>query len=291
MFDPDKIVVLDELEGLMPALTDRQLKNLEESLIEEGGAISDLWVWIAPDDRAILVDGHNRYKLCRMHDLPFAMKRVFETAKTIEEVMFRMRKAAVGQRNLPEAIEQHHRGQMILHRVEQKKEKPTKAVKEVSKDVGLSERQCWRDYDRAKIMAEMPDSLQTEGVQGLCLQDLKKFDMLGEEEQLAAVERAGNVTDKIAHELRRMATVKGTPLYNAEKAAKKKKADKEREVAVKKGLFVVCLEHLGKANKAMRSIKTKHKIPPGKFSKIHDLLQRLDKAINQWKDDYAAKES
>lgn len=291
MFDANNIEIFDELESLLPPLTDRQMKNLEESLIEEGGAYSDLWIWVNTKGKGVLVDGHNRYKLCRQHDLPFGMKRVFDSAKTIEEVMYRMRKAAVGQRNLADALEQHHIGQMILYRVKKKGDKPTDAVKEVSEDVGISERQCWRDYDRAKITDAMPKEVRTTGVHSLGLKDLKKFDLLNTDEQLATIDRTGDDANKIASEMRRMATVKGTPLYSAEKAEQKQRAEKEREAAKKKGLFVVCLEYLGKANKAMLSIKSEHKIPTGKFSRVHDLMNRLDEKINAWKKEAAEKEN
>ena len=55
----------EEFQKLIPALTDEELKGLEASILAEG-CRDALVVW-----GDVLVDGHNRYKICMQHDVPF----------------------------------------------------------------------------------------------------------------------------------------------------------------------------------------------------------------------------
>ncbi len=54
-----------EFEQLLPPLSEGDLEALEESLLEEG-CRDPLILW-----NGIVVDGHNRYRLCTKHSLPF----------------------------------------------------------------------------------------------------------------------------------------------------------------------------------------------------------------------------
>ena len=54
-----------EFEGLIPPLTDKEYSGLEQSIINEG-CRDALICW-----GDILVDGHNRYRICEKHNLPF----------------------------------------------------------------------------------------------------------------------------------------------------------------------------------------------------------------------------
>ena len=59
------MIIDEELQNLIPALTDEEFKGLEASIIAEG-CRDALVVW-----GDILVDGHNRYRICKEHNLPF----------------------------------------------------------------------------------------------------------------------------------------------------------------------------------------------------------------------------
>ena len=59
------MIIDNEFEQLIPPLTDYELKNLEDSIIAEG-CRDPLVVW-----GDILIDGHNRYKICSKHDIKF----------------------------------------------------------------------------------------------------------------------------------------------------------------------------------------------------------------------------
>ncbi len=54
-----------EFESLIPRLTDEEFSQLEKNIIEDG-CRDALVLW-----EDILVDGHNRYRICQKHGIPF----------------------------------------------------------------------------------------------------------------------------------------------------------------------------------------------------------------------------
>lgn len=65
----DNIKIDPEFERLIPPLTSEELEQLEASLQQEG-CREALIVWQSGDGY-ILVDGHNRYRLCQQHNIEF----------------------------------------------------------------------------------------------------------------------------------------------------------------------------------------------------------------------------
>ena len=61
-----ELTVDPEFRDLIPPLNEEELKLLEESLVADG-CESPLTVW-----NGVIVDGHNRYAICRKHDIPFS---------------------------------------------------------------------------------------------------------------------------------------------------------------------------------------------------------------------------
>jgi hypothetical protein len=68
----EKITILPELDNLIPPLSDEELSNLEASIKEEG-CRDPLIIWVNNGDH-VLVDGHNRYRICKHHNIPFRVK-------------------------------------------------------------------------------------------------------------------------------------------------------------------------------------------------------------------------
>lgn len=91
------VAVDSEFAALIPPLTAEERQQLEENIVEHGGARDPLVVW-AHADSLTLLDGHNRYEICSRLDLPF----------DIQEMEFGSREAAadwidrnqLGRRNL-----------------------------------------------------------------------------------------------------------------------------------------------------------------------------------------------
>jgi len=65
--------ILQELESLIPPLSNEEFKQLERNILEEG--IRDpLITW-----NGILIDGHNRYRIAQKHDLNYeTIEKEFE---------------------------------------------------------------------------------------------------------------------------------------------------------------------------------------------------------------------
>ena len=61
---PD-IIIDEQFQYLLPELSKETYKDLEVNLLEFG-CLFPLVLW-----RGILIDGHNRYKICEEHKIPF----------------------------------------------------------------------------------------------------------------------------------------------------------------------------------------------------------------------------
>ena len=61
-----ELTINASLENVMPPLQEMELKLLEDSLLSEG-CRDPLVVW-----NGVIVDGHNRYRICRENEIPFS---------------------------------------------------------------------------------------------------------------------------------------------------------------------------------------------------------------------------
>ena len=86
------LTVDPEFRDLIPPLNEEELKLLEESLVADG-CESPLIVW-----NGVIIDGHNRYAICRKLDIPFSIQE--KNFDTREEVMLWMLRNQLGRRNL-----------------------------------------------------------------------------------------------------------------------------------------------------------------------------------------------
>jgi len=86
------INIIDELESLIPSLDVKERMLLEESIIDEG-CRDPLVLW-----GETLIDGHNRFSICQLHNIPFeTVQREFES---IEDAKVWMIRNQFGKRNI-----------------------------------------------------------------------------------------------------------------------------------------------------------------------------------------------
>ena len=64
-----ELTVDEEFAGLIPQLSDEEYQRLERSILSEG-CREAIIVW-----HNTIIDGHNRYRICRMHDIPYRIER------------------------------------------------------------------------------------------------------------------------------------------------------------------------------------------------------------------------
>ena len=86
------LAVDPEFRDLIPPLNEEELKLLEESLVADG-CESPLIVW-----NGVIVDGHNRYAICRKHGIPFSIQE--KNFSSRDDAMLWMLRNQLGRRNL-----------------------------------------------------------------------------------------------------------------------------------------------------------------------------------------------
>ena len=87
-----EIIIDPEFEKLIPPLETEEYKQLEENIMKDG-CREALTVW-----NGILVDGHNRYRICTEHHIKFQTKNMdFPNREAVIEWIL---KNQLGRRNL-----------------------------------------------------------------------------------------------------------------------------------------------------------------------------------------------
>ena len=86
------LTVDPEFRDLIPPLNEEELKLLEASIVADG-CESPLIVW-----NGVIVDGHNRYAICRRHEIPFAIQEKDFSSR--DDAMLWMLRNQLGRRNL-----------------------------------------------------------------------------------------------------------------------------------------------------------------------------------------------
>ena len=88
--------ILPEIEENLFPLQPEELKLLEESILSEG--VRDALIVWPKDGDLILVDGHNRYRIAKQHDIPFEIKE--KHFNDLDEVLEWVDFNQLGRRNL-----------------------------------------------------------------------------------------------------------------------------------------------------------------------------------------------
>ncbi|MFP4095452.1 MAG: hypothetical protein ACLFUB_13250 [Cyclobacteriaceae bacterium] len=115
--DRHKVRILPELEELIPPLKEEEFRQLEENILREG-CREALLVWPRNDNELLLIDGHNRLKICRKHQLKFQLaEKHFDSLEDAKDFMIINQ---LGRRNLNPQQASYLRG---LRLQREKKEK------------------------------------------------------------------------------------------------------------------------------------------------------------------------
>lgn len=93
----DDILIDAEFAALIPPLSAEERQQLEENIVEHGGARDPLVVW-ASKGKLTLLDGHNRYEICTRLGLPFDVHEM--RFKGRDEAADWIDKNQLGRRNL-----------------------------------------------------------------------------------------------------------------------------------------------------------------------------------------------
>ncbi|MFY7910515.1 MAG: hypothetical protein ACOVO2_13205 [Emticicia sp.] len=111
------IEILPELQAFIRPLTDEQFGQLEQNILAHGCQDAlILWETSAYDlgrgeselSVYVLIDGHNRYKICKKNSIDFKiMLKTFESIEAVKEYMIDLQ---IGRRNLTLEEESYYRG-------------------------------------------------------------------------------------------------------------------------------------------------------------------------------------
>ena len=85
-----------EFKNLIPPLSDEEFKGLEENILSHG-CRDAIKVW-----RNTIVDGHNRYTICKKHNLPYKTTKIRFSSKKAATLW--IVENQLGRRNLPKAM-------------------------------------------------------------------------------------------------------------------------------------------------------------------------------------------
>ena len=97
-----EIIIDDEFRFLLPALDEETYRSLEENILEHG-CLFPLVLW-----RGVLIDGYNRFKICKEHNIPFStIEMDFDNR---EEVIIWIIENQIARRNLTSMQLSYFRG-------------------------------------------------------------------------------------------------------------------------------------------------------------------------------------
>jgi ParB-like chromosome segregation protein Spo0J len=94
----EDLTIDDEFKNLIPKISLDEYKQLELNILEEG--VRDKIVVWETDGKKIILDGHNRYNICRENKLKGKIKLKIKHFETREEAINYMIKNQLGRRNL-----------------------------------------------------------------------------------------------------------------------------------------------------------------------------------------------
>lgn len=191
-----KVRVDAKIEAMIRTLTEYELNALEESLLAEGKSISPLWLW-----GDLLVDGHNRFRLCKKYKLPYEVKQAYEDAEDMDDVMDRIRRDSLARRNLSTGEQSKHRAERVSYKIK-KSVDPSEAIRAVAKESNVSVRQVQRDVKRAGLIETLDEDVKTIAV-AVSTPVVKKLASLSKEKQKAVVKKAGGNAKAIEKEVKK----------------------------------------------------------------------------------------
>jgi hypothetical protein len=155
----DCISVDQEFQKLIPPISDDERQQLEQNIIAAGGVRDPLTLWLRSDEDWVILDGHNRFEICRRLSLPFPYHEVeFDTR---DEAADWIDKNQLGRRNLDARQMSLLRGRR-LKRAEKSQGKRTDTLSQsgtkldvaqkIADEHGVSRSQVYRDKDFAEAV-------------------------------------------------------------------------------------------------------------------------------------------
>ena len=212
-----EVIIDEEIRNLIPPLSDEEYAKLEENLIASGGARDALVLW-----NGILIDGHNRFKICKARGLPFKTTSL-DHLQDRKDVKIWIIDNQVGRRNLPEI----DRIDLVRQRENLLKQKGLEKKKSTSKKTAESQRRnengrvlsnltkhgepMEAPHQDSQEQAEPPVNTRKEMAQmaGVSEGNFRKGKIILEKGSPDQIERLRNKETSIDHEYKKISKEKG----------------------------------------------------------------------------------
>ena len=171
------LVVNEELKAFIRPLSGEEYKQLEENIIAEG-CKDALVVWNNHNEY-VLVDGHNRYKICKAHNIDFKiLQKEFKDFSHVKEYMIKIQ---LGRRNLTQEEISYYRG--LRYENEKKKSANVQNLKQnisekdnlsfsvntaekLASEYGINEKTIKRDAKYSKGLNKLSEAFRQEILKG-----------------------------------------------------------------------------------------------------------------------------
>lgn len=264
-----RISISKEIRDYIIPLSEEELFQLEKNLITEGCRES-LIVWEKADGELVLVDGHNRYKICQKNNLPFKIKKL--KFNSLDEVKVWMVDNQMGRRNLSADQLSYYRGLKYLslkktkggyQNVKAKGSSDNKASQHIAQQFNVSESTVKRDAKFAEglnLIAKSNPKLRTKILTGECF--VKKADV----QVLSSATNADKLTFKNEADVYNKAKIVRDAILS-EVEEKVKKIEKEK---------------ISKAQEALKSVEPAFLNREDKLKKIKGMIiSAINHAINE----------
>jgi hypothetical protein len=197
-----KLKVDPELEAYLPALEEDVFRGVEDDIIRNGCEQS-IKTW-----HGFIVDGHNRYRICLKHGIPFRVEEI-DTTKYKEKLHVRIWMSR-NQLSKGRVLSMDERIRESIRLIEQTVEagwEVSAFLKEQAEALGVSERTLHRKLakERAikRVDPEVQDKLPAEKLEALSYDAVKSFTSMSKAEQEDVIDRTGGDAKAISDEMAR----------------------------------------------------------------------------------------
>lgn len=208
-----QIIVLEALKQFIPPLTSEEYKQLESNILKHG-CKDPLTVWETTEQKAgigggdepifILIDGHNRYKICTQFSIDFKIGLLdFDDLDAVKDYMIDFQ---LGRRNLnPEQISyfrglRYNREKTGKGKYNRGGEENVDIAEKLAAEHSVSPRTIKNDGDYAKGIEKLPTEIKSELLAGKINLSKEEIQRLGKievsTEKLISIEDIKDVISK-----------------------------------------------------------------------------------------------
>tara|TARA_Y100000361_G_scaffold151942_1_gene170320 strand:- start:337 stop:1182 length:846 start_codon:yes stop_codon:yes gene_type:complete len=268
-----------KFRDVIDPLSDEERTGLEADIIANGGPNDPVWLW-----GVHIVDGHHRYDICTMHDLPYQTIQVFEDVIDESEVRGRIQMLAANQRNLTAEQERKYRVKAVYALSETRES--YKAIEEVAKASGINPKTVRRDLKRHEAGQSLAPELQGADFvyKRIDPDTLELMAKLEPEVQVEIAERNGYDANKIAQDVVAQKTVKGSPVYDAAKARNKQRRKKTHAKRETRGVLQGLVNDLAELKKSANKVRKAIGVTDGGWSRMETAIDSVGIQIQQWRE-------